>query len=289
MSGPDLIDRFSRSWQLIKASAAVLRSDRELVILPVLSGIATTIVCGALVWQAYDYGTFDKLRESGQMSDLGGLYGWLFVFYLCQYFVVIFFNTALVGAAIERLEGGDPTVASALALAVRRIGPIFGYAIVSATVGVLLRALAERLGFIGRLIEGGVGLAWTVATFLVVPILAAEGLGPVEAITKSASLLRRSWGENLIGNAGISLVLSLATGIIAFVGIGGGTALVKRGEPTLGVPLIVVAGILLLVLIVLGSALSAVYAAAVYRFAVGGETPGGFDRLLIRDAFRPKS
>ena len=102
---------------------------------------------------------------------------WLFVFYVVN-LIVFFFNTALVGAAIERLEGGDPTVASALALARSRIGAILGYAVISATVGVLLRMIAERLGIIGRFIEAGTGLAWTVTTFLVVPVLAAEGIGP---------------------------------------------------------------------------------------------------------------
>ncbi len=147
-------------------------------------------------------------------------YAWLFAMYVAQYFVIIFFNTALVGAAMARLDGRDPTVRSALKVAASRIGPIFGYAVISATVGVLLRAFAERLGFIGRLVVAGVGVAWTVATFLVVPILAAEGIGPLAAIAKSGALLRKSWGENLIGNTGIALTMGLTGGVIGIFGIG---------------------------------------------------------------------
>ncbi len=207
---------------------------------------------------------------------------------MVQYFIIIFFNTALVGAAIERLEGGDPTVGSALGLAQSRIGSILGYAVVSATVGVVLRLVAERLGFIGRIIETLIGLAWTVTTFLVVPVLAAEGLGPTAAIKKSANLLKKTWGENLIGNAGISVILTLAAVAVAIVGAGGSVALYDSGYHALAIPLFAVAAVAFLLLILVGSALTSVYAAAVYRYAVAGQAPQGFDPDLIQGAFKHK-
>lgn len=283
-----LIDRTTRSWRLVKASIAVLNSDGELIFLPLLSGIATAIVVAGFVAEAMSDGTFEALQNGDNIVALQGFYGWLLVFYVVQYFVIIFFNTALVGAALERLNGGDPTVRSALALALRRIGPILGYAIISATVGVLLRMLAERLGIIGRLLGAGAGIAWTLATFLVVPILAAEGLGPIEAIEKSSHLLRKSWGENLIGNAGISLVLGAVAFVCGFVGFGGGQALLDNGYETPGLVLMALGGMLFLAVILLGAALSGVYSAAVYSYAVNGVPPAGFDRDLIHDAFTPK-
>ncbi len=204
----DPISRFERSLLLVRASWNVLCSDGELLVLPLLSGIATIAVVGVFAGLAFQTGAFEALQQ-GAHELPGSFYAGLFVFYVVQYFIIIFFNTALVGAAIERLEGGDPTVASALTLAQRRIGTILGYAVISATVGVVLRMIAERLGILGRFIEAGAGLAWTVTTFLVVPVLAAEGVGPLEAIGKSGALLRKTWGENLIGNAGISFALSL--------------------------------------------------------------------------------
>jgi hypothetical protein len=282
-----LLSRFQRSWHLIKASWGVLRSDSELLVLPVLSGIATLLVVAAFLGAAALSGAF-KTLENGQDTFNVSFYAVLFVFYVVQYFVIIYFNTALVGAAIERLDGGNPTIGSALALAQSRIGAIFGYAVISATVGVLLRMLAERLGFLGRIIEAGIGLAWTVTTFLVVPVLAAEGVGPVDAIKKSAALLKKTWGENLIGNAGISLVLALIAFAVIAVGGGGGFALFNSGMTALAIPLFAVAFILFLVIMLIGAALTAVYSAAVYRYAVAGQPPEGFDQDLIAGAFKHK-
>jgi hypothetical protein len=283
----DLISGTARSWRLIKASTKVLSDDGELLLLPVLSGAATIGVCGMLVWQAMNDGTFDAVREGANPADLpASLYVWLFAFYLVQYFIIIFFNTALVGAAIERLDGGDPTIRSALGLAFRRILPIFGYALVSATVGMLLRFIGERLGLLGRLLELGAGLAWTVTTFLVVPVLAAEGIGPVEAIQRSGELLRKTWGENIVGSAGISLVMGAAMAVIIFPTV----LLAQRigDDWSLGLPLLVGAGLLIAGIMAFGAALQAVYSAAVYFYAVVGEPPEGFDRDLIRDAFARK-
>ena len=233
---PRDISRFGRSWLLIKASWGVLRSDGELLVLPFLSGIATVIVAAAFIGMGAISGAFKEMQHGGPDALAPSFYAGIFVFYVVQYFIIIFFNTALVGAAIEKLDGGDPTVGSALALAQSRIGSILGYAVISATVGVLLRMLAERLGFIGRIVEAGVGLAWTVTTFLVVPVLAAEGIGPIEAIQKSATLLKKTWGENLIGNAGISFVLSIVAVAVALVGFGGGMALYDHGYHVLALP-----------------------------------------------------
>lgn len=234
----DLFSRVARSWQLIKASRDVLRADNSLLILPLFSGLATAALAGGFVALAMWDGAFAALRESRSIEAYGSFYAWLFAWYVVQYSVVIFFNTALVGAAIAVLGGGRPTVGSALKLALGRIGAILGYAVISATVGVLLHALTQRLGLIGRLIEGALGLAWTAATFLVIPILAAEGIGPWQAIERSTALLRKTWGENLIGNAGISLVMSMLSGSVAAVGFGGGMLLFKHDYPVLGAALV---------------------------------------------------
>jgi len=282
------ISRVERSIRLVRASWDVLRSDGELLLLPVLSGAATVLVVGGFIGAVMASGVFDDAPPEVVQHMPPWFYAGLFVMYVAQYFVIIFFNTALVGAAIARLEGRDPTVRSALKLAVSRIGAIFGYAVISATVGVILRTLAERLGFVGRLVIAGIGVAWTVATFLVVPILAAEGLGPMAAIAKSGALLKKSWGENLIGNTGITLTMGVIAGAIAFVGVGGGAKLYDGGYAALGIPIIAVSVASVLTVMVVGAALSAVYQAAVYSYAVSGRPPRDFDDGLVRDAFGPK-
>jgi hypothetical protein len=285
---PDFVSRFQRSWQLIQASLDVLRTDNALLILPAISGLATAALGSGFVALAISDGTFTAIHHSRSLSAYGGFYAWLFCWYAVQYSVVIFFNTALVGAAIALLDGDRPTVGAALRLALSRTGAILGYAIISATVGVVLRAVAERLGVIGRLIEGALGLAWTAATFLVVPVLAAEGVSPWRAIERSTALLRQTWGENLIGNAGISLVMSTISTAIAFVGVGGGVLLCQRGRPVLGAALISASVTALLLVVLVAATLSAIYAAAVYCYAARGTPPLDFDGDLIRGAFMRK-
>ena len=283
------MSRFARSWLLIKASMDVLRNDNALLVLPAISSVVTLVVAGGFVALAMSNGTFAAMHATHRHGSVPlEFYVWMFCLYVVQYFVVIFFNTALIGCAIVLLGGGHPTVWDGLKLAVSRIGAILGYAIISATVGVLLQVVAEKLGFVGRLIAGGLGLAWTAATFLVVPILAAEGVGPMQAVERSSELLRKTWGENLIGNAGISLVMSMISGTIAFVGFGGGFLLFKRGYEVLGVALISAAATAFLLVVLVSAALAAIYSAAVYWYAASGKPPVDFDGDLISAAFTRK-
>ena len=147
--------------------------------------------------------------------------------------------------------------------------------------------IAEKLGFLGRLIEFGAGLAWTVATFLVVPVLAAEGVGPIKAIGRSGQLLNETWGENLIGNSGISIATSLIGVVIALFGVAG-YVLFERAQFSAGITVFVLAALAMLALIIVGSALSGIYSGAVYYFALTGDAPKGFDKSLIRGSFTRK-
>lgn len=290
----DMMDRFMRSCQLVKASWDVLRSDRELVLFPILSILATASVL--LMWGMLIWGTGIDVPET-QSHDFLQLartnpvaFGWVVAAGFLIYFIAIFFNAALVGAALERLEGGNPTVGSALSLSFRRIGPIFGYALVSVTVGFLMAMIVERIGgVLGRLLGIGFGFAWTVATFLVVPILAAEGVGPIRAIEESSTLLRKTWGENLIGNVGISLAMSALTAAIMVFGILSGIAASRQGYPELVPVIFACTAFLFVASALVGSALRGVYVAAVYYYATVGEPPWGFGQDALQGAFTRKA
>jgi hypothetical protein len=212
-----------------------------------------------------------------------------FLFYFVQYTVVIFFNTALASAAMIRLDGGNPTVRDGVRLAMGKLPNIIGYALISATVGMILRALQERFGFIGRIVVGMLGFGWTVATFLVVPVLAAQDVGPIEAVKRSTSLLRNTWGENLIGNAGIGV----AGGLLTFGLILVSAMLFIGAVATHSIALMFVVGaaavIALVALSLFQTAMHGVYSAALYRFAEEGDPGQGFDRALLESAFRPKN
>jgi hypothetical protein len=212
----------------------------------------------------------------------------LFAFYLVQYFVIVFFNTALAGCALRHLRGEPTRFSDGLALAGSRWASILGYALIAATVGLLLRALQERLGLVGRLMVGLVGLAWTVATFLVVPVLASQDVGPVDAVKRSVELLKRTWGENLIGTMGLGAAFGLITFVAMLLGallIGGAVAL--HSLPAL-VTAVVVVVVALVLLSLVQASLQGIYAAALYRYAEAGEVGAGFEPALLQGAFRAK-
>ncbi|HMH67849.1 MAG TPA: DUF6159 family protein [Pinirhizobacter sp.] len=278
--------KFARSWALMKASASVLRSDKELMVFPLFSAMASLVVIASfalpIIFGSMHGEQFDHRRMEPIQYVLMG------AFYLVQYTIIIFFNTALIGAAMIRLDGGNPTVADGFRIAWSRIGTILGYALIAATVGVFLRALQQRLGFIGRIIAGFLGLGWTVATFLVVPVLAHEGLGPFKALKRSVQLLRGTWGENLIGNVGLGVVFGLGTFLVMLCGAGLIVGAAFTGSVTLIVAAVVVLVIAMVLLGLVQAALHGIYSAALYRYS-NGEAPGiGFDRQMLENAFRTK-
>jgi hypothetical protein len=278
--------KFSRSWSLVKASMAVLRSDKELLVFPLVSAIVTLLVAATFIAPMIGFGMFAHMGRGDPMRPM--IYLWSFLFYFVQYIVIFFFNTALVGAAMIRLDGGDPTVADGLGIARSKIMTIVGYAAIAATVGMILRALEERAGFIGRIVIGLIGAAWTIATFMVVPVLVAQDVGPIDAVKESVSLLKRTWGENLIGNGGIGVAFGLIT--FAVMVIGAGLTVFSAANHV--VPLAIVFGaatiIAVLMLSLVQAALAGIYSAALYRYATVGQAPTGFDGAVLQEAFRLK-
>jgi hypothetical protein len=211
-----------------------------------------------------------------------------FIFYFCQYAVIIFFNCALVGAAMIRLEGGDPSFADGLNIAKSRIGAILGYAAIAATVGLILQALKDKDNNpLVRILGSLIGVAWTLATFLVVPVLVSQDIGPIDALKRSVELLKRTWGENAIGNVGIGAAFGLIT--VAVVIVGG---LITFGVAALSWKLAIAVALLFVVgLLLLGvcqAALSGIYSAALYRYATDGRAPTGFEGAGLQGAFRAK-
>ena len=281
-----MFERLSRSWGLIKASAGVLAKDKELLVFPLLSAACTLLVAAAFLLPALGLGALDGLRSGGGVSFAAYLLA--FLFYLAQYFVIFFFNTALVGAAMIRLDGGDPTLRDGLRIASGKLVPILGYAAIAATVGMLLRAVQERAGFIGKLVSGALGVAWTLASFLVVPVLVTRDIGPIDAVKESALLLKKTWGENLIGQGGVGLVFGLVFFAMIIVGGAAIIAAAMTQSAVLIVAVVAVVIVALLLAALVQAALSGIYSAALYRYAVGAGESEGFDARLLGQAFRTK-
>jgi hypothetical protein len=280
-----MFEKIGNSWGLIKASAGVLRADKELVVFPIVSAIGVLIVTASFALPMLLAGLFDSLLK-GQGRILG--YVVAFLFYVVQYTVIIFANSALVGAAMIRLEGGDPTVGDGLRIAGKHIVSILGYALLSATVGMVLRWISERGKTVGRIVSSIVGLAWNLATYLAVPVLVVEGVGPLEAVKRSASLLKKTWGEQIVGNFSMGLVFGLVTFGVILLSIPV-FVLVASTESVALIALTAVVFVLVLVFIgLINSTLNGIYIAAVYRYAAGGDAGGFFSQEMVEGAFRQK-
>jgi hypothetical protein len=269
----------ARSWELVQASWSVLRADAELVVFPIVSACAAVLVMIVFAVPGF------LIYSVGGNEVLG--YVLLFLFYLVLYTVITFANSALVGAAMIRLRGGNPRLSDGFQIAFSRFGAIVGYALIASTVGLILQALSGR-GTLADIVRSILGAAWNLITFLVVPVLVVEGVGPIEAVKKSASLLKRTWGEQVAGGAGMGLVFFLlfllATAIVG-VGVFMGVTL---NSSVLIILFLIVGVLAYIALALINATLSAIYSAAVYRFAAEGVTSQQFAPELIRNAFRAK-
>ncbi len=290
-----MFTRFSRSWELFKASLEVLKKDRELLIFPTISFIAATIVSIVFFLPLSATGILEMLTRdgSGDANPIAVVLSFviLFLYYLVMYTVVIFSNSALIGAAMIRLDGGDPTVRDGFRIASERFGKIFGWALVAATVGMVLNSIRHNnsdnigmrilLGLLGGLLE----FAWNLITFLVVPVLVVENLGPIDAIKRSAQLLKKTWGEQLIATFGIGLVIGLIS--LGIVLVGALLTLLLSVLGTVGIVLGIALTVLGVIAVSLfGSALGGIFQAALYRYAAHGETSEFFPREYLEGAFK---
>jgi Family of unknown function (DUF6159) len=276
--------RIRRSFALLKASWLVLRDDKELLWLPVISGICSAIVAASFGVPIFLTG--NETTSTGSSSFQLGVPGYVLIAlaYFVLAYVTIFFNTGLVWAANERLDGGDPSLGSALAAARERAGVILPWALVSATVSLIIRAIEERAGFLGRIVVGLIGMAWSLVTFLVLPLIVLEGVSVGTAIKESASMFKRTWGENVIGQGGIGVVALLA--ILAALPVA--ILLFATGITAVIVATMVLGVIWIVGVMIVTSALGVVFQTALYRYASSGTVPPGFTEDQIAGAFKAK-
>jgi hypothetical protein len=282
--------KFSRSWELVKQSFAILRSDKQLMLFPVLSAITCLFVTAVIAtggtlmllpMRAAALAAGERFQPNQSPVFLLGM----FTLYVANYFIMVFFNVALVGVANSRLMGGSWTFRDGIELAWARKGTILQWALVAATVGMVLRTIEERMGIIGRIIMRIIGIAWTLACYFVVPVLAFEDLTPIEAVKRSAKLFRDTWGEKVVGGFSLSLV-SL---VLMLPGLGLWFAAMFLG----GIKGLLFGTVLMvlyfLLLSVFMSAVQGIFNAALYRYACFKQVPPAFDHDLVAAAWAPKS
>jgi len=259
--------RIGRSFVLVRQSWAILMHDKELVVLPLISGLLMIAVAASFFF-AFD------VRTGLEKNDNAILALPAFLFYVAAYAIGIFFQAAVIAGATERLRGGDPTVKSALSAAARRMGPILLWAIAAATVGMILRSIRDRAGFIGRIVVSIIGAAWSLATFFVVPVLVLEEGGVGDSFKRSIGIFKQTWGETLAGSVTISIAA-----VCSWVTLISLTMLLFAINLA---PLAIVFGAIgVLALATVFPALDGIFVASLYRFATvgAGRSDSHVDRL----------
>lgn len=288
--------KLAASWDLLKTSFTILRSDKELIVLPITSAILSAIAFVTMIggwmfvnWADIRAGQHAVAHYGGraQMPHADTFYLALFLFYIVNYFIVIFLNVVLVGVANSRLSGGTWTISDGLSLAAARAFTIFKWAVFAATVGMILRWISERVGLLGKLVVALVGLTWSLATYFVVPILAFEDLGPIDAVKRSSKLFKQTWGERVA--AGLSFGTIFGVAIIG--GFGAWFFALITFSRSLAA--IIFFSLLLLaylqIVIAISSATASIFNVALYRYALTGKLHGGFTQEQFQSAWVPKS
>jgi hypothetical protein len=281
------MSRLTRSWETFKTSLTVVRQDKELLWLPVLSFFASVAAIMGVLGIGFAAGVFPEVtNEDGSTNPGAIVLG--FLMYLGLAFVQTYFYAAMVSGANERLGGGDPTVSSALAAANKRLGKLFLWSMVVATVNVIMQALRERAGPLGRILIGLTGMAWNLATYFVVPVLMFEDHGIGGSLKRSGGLFKKNWGESVVGEYGIGLIGSVmvfalvVVGVLLTIGLG---SVAGAAGAIMAIVLTVVAAVLLVVLL---TVVQAVYKTALYRYAANGQQDSAYAGIDLAHAYHTR-
>ena len=270
-----MFERIMRSLELVKASWRILMEDKKLLVFPILSGFFTLLVIATFILPLKGLDLFTTNSITGIVL--------LFLFYLVSYFVVIFFNVGLISCVNAKLNGKSMTVREGLSAAGHHIGAIFAWAVVAATVGLILHMIEDRAGFLGQIASSIVGGVWSLVTLFVVPVLVFEDKSVFSAMKESLGLFKKTWGESVVGTISITLIFA-AIGIVGLLLLIGTLFI---GNTTLFFVALALFIVLVAILAILASAMQGIFTVALYTYAKTGSAPGIFGPGVVEGAFAP--
>ncbi|HEV3326128.1 MAG TPA: DUF6159 family protein [Puia sp.] len=274
----NIFTRLSNGWTIALNSFSVLKENRQLILFPILSGLSMILIITSFVLALFATSGWDieALRDRGTVVN----YVTLFLYYVVNYFIVVFFNTALIHCTHLYFQGEKPTIGQGLRFSLQRIGVIFSWAVFAATVGMILRLIQERLGSIGKIITGAIGIVWSIATFFVVPVIAYENLGPLAAFKRSATLMKEKWGESIGATFSFGIIQLLGVVLLAIPSLALGWLI----HPLVGVALFILGFFAITVIM---SAAKVIFVSAVYH-QINGDPVKHFNQQLADNLFVEK-
>jgi hypothetical protein len=272
------MSRIKRGWALTKKSWALLNGHRDLARFPLYGAVATIVLGivflgpGAFFLDKHSYGAAVPLIVIGiyVLSVVG-----------------IYFSVGLAACADLIFRGEAASVGDGMEVARSRFSQICGWAALSTAVGVITSLLESQGGALGEIVGRLGGLAWSLVTFLAVPVIAIEGTGPLETLKRSGSLFKARWGQQITGNIAIGgavfLIGFLPALILIVVGV-----VVWPSVGFAGGALIVLGVLIACVALVISKALGGIFGVALYRYALDGEVVGGFTQEDLESAVKQK-
>jgi hypothetical protein len=272
------MSRIRRGWALTKKSWGVLRGHPELIRFPLYGGVATILMAIVVVGPGLYLIDDGKLAPGAPLVIVG-----LYLLAL----VGTYFSVGLAACADMIFHGREARYADGAAVARGRFGKVAGWALVSTVIGTITAVLQEQGGIAGAIFGRLLQLGWSLISFLAVPVIAIEGTGPIETLKRSASVFRQRWGEQITGNVaigGIVLLIGLVPGLILIAG----GVLLWATSGVGGAVLVGLGVIVFAVAMLVQSALSVIFGVALYRFALAGETVGGFTADEFESAVKRK-
>jgi hypothetical protein len=272
------MSRFKRGWALTKKSWGVLNGHRELIRFPLYGAVATTLL--AIVFLGPGLYLLDQ-------NSLAGAIPLLVIGVYVLSVVGFYFSVGLAAAADMIFRGQEATVGDGLAIARARFSQICGWAAVSTAISLVMGLLENQGGLGGQIAARLVGMAWSLITFLAVPVIAIEGTGPFQTLKRSSSLFRERWGQQITGNLAIGGAIFLLGILPAAIVIVAGIA-VWPSASFAGALLVAIGVVVLAVSLLIAKALSGIFGVALYRYALDGEVVGGFTPEDLESAVKTK-
>jgi hypothetical protein len=305
-----ITEKLQRSWQLFVRSMLVIRDHPKLLIFPVVTGLLTLGIAvfflapAALVVAAPHWIEGGRIRALAdsigvarvkhgnafnfQIMPLGGML--LAVLYLVNMFLATLNSVAFNSEILEALSGRAVSIRHGFAVALSRWKAVLFWSLLAGAVGLVIRKLEEKFSFIGKLVLGWIGLAWSVASIFAIPVLVREPslVNPFRVLGRSAETIKRTWGEMLSGFIGMkgSHVLFFWASVLGW--LWAGLIAYWLGNPWV----LAVAGVLwlgcLLAYCYLASVASRVYLCALYLYAADGVVAGPYDASMMAAGWRSK-
>jgi hypothetical protein len=283
---PLRMGKFKASVTIVRESWALLKQDKEIMWFPVLSAIVSIIafvIMAGVVYFILLQGNMGNLEQVSKEGTDAFSYAVLFVYYLVMFFILNFFQAGIYIIAHGRFNGQDLSFRDGMNGAIANAGKIFAWSFISATVGVILRIIADRSRLIGKIVVFFLGAAWGILTYFSLISLVIGKTTVQNSFKDSASVIRKTWGETIIINLSVGFFFSL----LVFLGLALGIGIVVLIQNLfVGLAVLVLFIIYAIFLTIISSALDSIFKLALYEYATTGKVPAGFSPELIQNAVR---